>query len=243
MTMRNALTRTPIAFCLLISMLSSCSGGHKEDNQLTAAEKKEGWTLLFDGTTLQGWHLYNKSDIPTTWSVNKGELTCGPDIRYVHVDLVSDKEYKNFDLRFEWKINKGGNSGVFINVQEKPEIPATWGSGPEYQLLEVSHPDYEKPAKRSGCLYGFAAQKNPAANKPLGEWNESRIVQQDGRAEFYLNGVLTAQQDFTTQAWADSVAKSGFSHFPEFGKHTSGHIGLQDWQRGVAFKNIKIREL
>ncbi|MBN9386223.1 MAG: DUF1080 domain-containing protein [Chitinophagaceae bacterium] len=223
--------------------ISSCTGEGMRDNQLTEKEKKEGWVLLFDGNSTKGWHLYNNAKDSSTWTVKNGELTCGPDIRYIHLDLVSDKEYKNFDLRFDWKINKGGNSGVFINVVERPDIQAAWASGPEYQILEKSHPDYEKPDKRPGGLYGFAEQGDPVDTRPFNEWNESRIRQQDGRVEFYLNGVLTAQRDFHSQGWVDSVGKTYFNNFSEFGRHTSGHIALQDWQKAISFKNIRIREL
>jgi hypothetical protein len=223
-------------------MVSSCTNG-KKDNQLTESEKKEGWVLLFDGQSTKGWHLYNNDKRPSTWSVSNGELICGPDIRFDHMDLVTDKEYKNFDLTFEWKINKGGNSGVFINVVERPDIQATWASAPEYQMLEGSHPDYLDPLKRSGCIFGLLPQKNQVDTTRAGVWNESRIRQQDGHLECYLNGILTVQADLTSPAWADTVAKTHFKNFPAFGKQTSGHIALQDWQKAVAFKNVKIREL
>jgi len=222
-------------------MIPACSGG-KHDNALTDEEKKEGWVLLFDGRSMQGWHLYNNYK-SATWSVKDGELICGPDKRLEHGDLVTDKEYTNYDLRFDWKINKEGNSGVFIDVQERPDIPATYASGPEYQILEVSHADYADPVKRSGVIFNLTRQLNPVNQRPAGEWNESRILQQNGRVEFYLNGVLTTQQDFRSATWTDSVARTNFNKYPEFGKHVSGHIALQDWFKAVSFKNLRIREL
>ena len=226
---------------LAASMIASCTGG-KHDNQLTDEEKKEGWVLLFDGHSMNGWHLYNNYK-SATWSAKDGELVCGPDKRLEHGDLVTDKEYTNYDLRFDWKINKEGNSGVFIDVQERPDIPATYASGPEYQILESSHADNTHPLKRTGCIFNLTAQLNPARETKAGEWNESRIVQKDGHVEFYLNGVLTTKEDFRSAAWTDSVAKTHFSTYPEFGKHTGGHIALQDWFKAVSFKNIRIREL
>ena len=136
-----------------------------------------------------------------------------------------------------------GNSGVFINVVERPDILTTWASGPEYQLLEKSHPDYPEKTKRSGCLYGFAPQKNPVEPTSFGEWNQSRIRQMNGKVEFYLNGVLTAQQDFNSQAWRDMISQSNFKNYPEFGKHIKGHIALQQWAKAISFRNIKIKEL
>lgn len=231
--------------CLLISTFCSFSQNSKSVNQLTIKEKKEGWKLLFDGKTSNGWHLYNKGKVASAWVVKNGELKCDATITDVErEDLVSDNEFENFDLKFEWKISKEGNSGVFFNVIEKEDIPKAWASGPEYQLLEKSHHDYAYSAKkRSGCLYGFYEQKNPAPDKSAGQWNQSEIKQVNGKIEFYLNGVLTATEDFNSENWKSLVANSGFKSFPEFGKHTKGRISLQDWSKGISFRNIKIKEL
>lgn len=232
------------ALLLLVSAMSfSCRGWFDHSNQLTEKEKQEGWSLLFDGRTTRGWHLYHEGNIPSAWIVKDGALYCDPNSKAKHGDLVSDGEYENFELAFDWKISPGGNSGVFINVIERPDIPYTWSSGPEYQLLDVAHPDYPVVSKRSGCLFGYGPTLNPAENKPTGEWNHSSIRQQNGKIAFYLNGVLTFQQDLHSQAWRDWVAQSSFKSFPEFGAHTRGHIGLQEWSRGISFRNIKIRVL
>jgi hypothetical protein len=221
----------------------ACGQQDQHPNQLTDAEKEEGWELLFDGESLTGWHLYNKEGVKSTWEVSNGELVCNQDADAEHGDLVTDREFDNYELTFEWKIPQGGNSGVFINVVEAADDKAAWFSGPEYQLLEDTHPDFVVPVKRSGCLYGFSPQLSSANNRPLGEWNQSLIRQQDGKVQFYLNGNLTAEQDFTSEAWADSVANSGFKNYPNFGKYTKGKIALQEWSSGISFRNIKIRNL
>ena len=154
-------------------------------------------------------------------------------------DLVSDNLYKNYDLKFDWKLPKGGNSGVFINVVERADLPAAWSSGPEYQLLDDANADFAKPEDRSGCLFSFAPQLTPVKTKPSNTWNHSEIKQANGKIQFYLNGVLTTKEDLGSKAWADKVAKTHFTKFPDFGKHLSGKIGLQDWATGVAFRNIK----
>lgn len=225
-------------------MFPSCTGEKEPNNQLTEAEKKEGWALLFDGKSTEGWHLYNKGKIASAWKAENGELFCNAEDSLLHGDLISDKAFENFDLKFEWKIPRLGNSGVFINVLESADIPYAWASAPEYQMLEKEHPDYGKsPVKQSGTLFGLASQINPVESNPTGEWNQSRIKQSNGKMEFYLNDVLTVQQDLSSQAWADTISKSGFKDLPEFGKHTKGHIGLQFWSRGISFRNIKIKEL
>src|SRR6185312_1434575 len=222
--------------------LPACSPATGQNNTLTDQEKKDGWQLLFDGKTADGWHLYNRGKVPSAWVVVGDDLYCKPDGKLEHGDLVSDKEYRNFDLRFDWKIIKYGNSGVFIDVIEDTSIRTAWASGPEYQLLNPSNPDEKDPLKRSGALFGLFPQLNPAEVNPQGEWNQSRIVQDNGKVEFYLNGVLTMKEDFGSQAWADTVSRSKFALFPQFGKHTSGHIALQDWSKGVSFRNVKIKE-
>lgn len=204
--------------------------------------RKDGF-LLFDGKSIEGWHLYNRGKVPSVWVVKNGELYCDANSKREQGDFASDKEFENFDLQFDWKIEKMGNSGVFINVIERPDIQTTWASGPEYQLLEESHPDYRDSSKRSGCLYGFGPTINPVEATRYGEWYHSRIKQVDGKTEFYLNGVLTVQQDFTSQTWFDKVRQSGFKNSPEFGRHSKGHIALQQWAKGISFKNIKIKEL
>lgn len=236
-------------FSLLIGMtlLSSCAEKAVTENALSESEQKDGWTLLFDGKTSDGWHLYNRGKVPSAWVVRDGELQCLPadsSLGVEHGDLVSDKEYENYDLKFEWKISEAGNSGVFINVIEREDIPKAWASGPEYQLLEDTNPEFAtNPEKRAGCLYGFYPQKNEAKTKPQGEWNQARIKQENGKIEFYLNDILTAEEDLNTEAWRELVANSGFKVYPEYGKATKGRIGLQDWSKGVSFRNIKIKEL
>ena len=241
--MNNLATR-PFASLLLAAfmVLQACSPAKDKNNQLTDEEVKAGWHLLFDGKTTDGWHLYNRGKVPSAWIVTNGELYCKPDGKLEHGDLITDKEYENFDLQFEWKLIQYGNSGVFIDVIEDSSIRTAWASGPEYQLLDGLHPDNASPNRRSGCFFGLFPQLNHVDPRPAGEWNLSRIVQNNGKVQFYLNGVLTADQDLKSQAWLDSVSNSHFKIFPEFGKHTKGRIGLQDWSKGVSFRNVKIRE-
>lgn len=231
------------SFFLFLASLLSCTGSSLQHNQLSEEEEKEGWVLLFDGTSTSGWHGYNMDNGTAAWEAKNGELFCNPEDTSDPVDLVTDREYENYDFRFDWKISEGGNSGVFINVLEQPDIPTTWASAPEYQLLENANINYATPTKRAGCLYGFAPQKTPVTIKPAGEWNQSRIKQVNGKVEFYLNDTLTAAVDLTAQAWQDTVANSGFKTFPHFGKATKGRIALQDWATGISFRNLRIKEL
>lgn len=213
-------------------------------NTLTESEKEEGWKLLFDGKTTEGWHIYNKPEAKPIWAAVDGVLACDPlNSNGERGDLISDKTFENYDFTFEWKITEGGNSGVFINVIEDSKYQFAWLTGPEYQLLDSKNADFQKLEKRSGCLYGFSEQLTPTATKPFGEWNTSRIKQIDGKVEFYLNGNLTAEIDLNSSNWKEMIASSGFKDMPQFGTSTKGHITLQLWTSPIWFRNIKIREL
>lgn len=231
---------TAVVVALIINCYATVN---EQNNVLTASEKAAGWKLLFDGHSTAGWHLYNSKGPFTVWKAKNGELFCDPSDKSGAGDLVSNNQYKDFDLKFDWKLPKSGNSGVFINVLERKDIPAAWASGPEYQLLDGSHPDFVKPMLRSGCLYSFSPQKNPVKSKPADTWNHSEIRQKNGQIEFFLNGVLTAREDLKSDSWKKKIAASHFKTFPEFGKHYSGSISLQDWSTGISFRNIKIKEL
>lgn len=230
------------ATALTVAIITSCNSPKLKDNELSGQEKEQGYQLLFDGKTLNGWHLYNQGNVSSGWVASDGELRCLPGTDARHGDLVTDQDFENYELSFDWKISKEGNSGVFINVLERPDIPTAWASGPEYQLLEKSHHDYDKEMKRAGCLYNFSPQLNSAEVKLPNEWNHSVIKQQNGKIEFMLNGIITAKEDFNSIHWKKAVANSNFKNFPEFGKQLKGRIALQDWNKGIAFKNIKIKK-
>jgi hypothetical protein len=216
-----------------------------EQNTLTKAEKEAGWSLLFDGKTTEGWHMFSKPTMQHAWKAVNGELTtASSDTTGTHGDIVTDGVYENFELVFDWKIAREGNSGVFINVQDDTSYMATWASGPEYQLLDNPNmqPGYLDGGKKgAGALYGLAPLTNPVEPKPAGEWNTSRLMQVNGKINFWLNGIMTAEEQIGSERWKGLVANSKAAVFPDFGKMTKGHIGLQDWAKGVSFRNIKIR--
>ena len=234
---------------ILLCSISLLSHSQKTENQntLTEEENKEGWALLFDGKTTKGWHIYNEGNIQSAWSATGGELVCDPNTeKVVRGDLISDKAYDNYDLTFEWKITKGGNSGVFINVQEAAEFPTAWVTGPEYQLLDnanASSHNLEDGKRLAGCIYSLSPLKNKVESKKFGEWNTSRILQQNGEITFWLNGILTGQEDMKSSRWKELVTGSNLGKFPSFGKATNGKIAFQDWANGVSLRNIKIKEL
>ncbi|MEO9892952.1 DUF1080 domain-containing protein [Aurantibacter sp.] len=247
---------------VLILVTTSCKTEKKEDfkitrskelaiknkvhNQLLDIEKEQGWSLLFDGRTLDGWHLFNKPDSTqfSAWEVRDGMIFCNAtDESKIFGDIVTDKAYENYELQFDWQMALRGNGGVFINVQESPEYKATYNTGIEYQLLEPEHMDTKTPLKRPGTVWGLSPQLNTVEAKPVGQWNTTRIIQQNGKIQFYLNGILTAEEELNSDEWKNKIANSKFKDAPGFGKASQGKIALQNWYFESWFRNIKIREL
>jgi hypothetical protein len=245
--MKIYMTMVNICAAVLFALFTlSCSSPAEQHNVLSDQEKKEGWTLLFDGTTMNGWHLFNRGKIPSAWVIDSGNLVCNPHAKNVkHGDLVTDQVYENFDLIFDWKISDAGNSGLFINVQERPDLATTFSTGPEYQLLDDKNAEegYLKDlTHKAAAIFGVIPNKSNTI-PTSGVWNRSRILQQNGKVTFWLNGVLTVQADFHSDDWKKLVATSSMRKYSEFGMAVKGHIALQDWTNGVSFRDIKIKAL
>ncbi|WP_326996134.1 DUF1080 domain-containing protein [Chitinophaga sp. 212800010-3] len=215
-------------------------------NSLSAKEKKQGWVLLFDGTSTKGWHTYLQSTASPAWSASNGALGLDQAAKKNGApggDLVTDGEYENYELSIEWKISKGGNSGVIFGVHEDPEFHATYQTGPEMQVLDdAGHPDGKIPKHNAGDLYDLIKAPKMAA-KPVGEWNTAIIRKKDGHLTLWLNGVKTAETTIGSPEWDALVAKSKFHDWKGFGKYQKGHIALQDHGNDVWYRNIKIRVL
>ncbi len=225
------------------------AGSSRPVNALTASELANGWKLLFDGKSPQGWHNYGKSSIASAWRTDQAALqldvaqkdgwqTLGGG------DIVSDEEFDNFHLQLEWKLQKNGNSGIFLYVNEDAtRFPYAWNTGLEMQILDNDgHADGKIFKHRAGDLYDLIAASQPAALAP-GEWNSVDIVSEQGELDFYLNGRHVLNTRLWTDAWKDLVKQSKFSKMPGFGVSRKGRIGLQDHGDAVGFRNIKIRPL
>ncbi len=215
-------------------------------NELTAAEQADGWRLLFDGSTLEGWRNYNSETVGSAWRVEDGAITIdGPIDEWQTAnggDIMTDAAYENYDLRLQWKVEPGGNSGIIYNVVEDPKYEYVWETGPEMQVLDNDgHPDGAIPGHRAGELYDLVILPYEPVN-PAGEWNDARIVQQDGLVSHWLNGHKLLEVQIGSPEWEAMVAASKFIEMPDFGKATAGHIALQDHGNRVWFRNIKIRE-
>lgn len=213
------------------------------NNTLTAKEKKEGWHLLFDGKTTDGWHSYLKTSASPEWSVNDGTLQLNPGEKDDRGDIVTNGEYENFELSIDWNIADEGNSGIIFLVHEDKAYDATYLTGPEYQLLDNKKAeDNKKDNHLAASLYDIIAPAKDV-EKPAGQWNHSVIRLQNGELTFWLNGVQTVKTHLWDSNWKQLVSKSKFKDWKGFAEYHKGHIALQDHGYHIAFRNVKIRQL
>jgi len=231
---------------LLLTFLAGfCFSVNAQNNTLTDQEKKDGWILMFDGTTTDGWRGYNKEKFPEKgWEIDNGAIKCQSKGR--GGDIIFDKKFKDFELKIDWKVAKGSNSGVFyhgVEIEGKP----IYASAPEIQVLDnENHPDAKAGKKgnhKSGSLYDILPAVPQNAN-PYGEWNSFRIVVKGNKAEHYQNGVKVVEYSLEPKEWKKLVKKCKFKNTDSFvNKAIEGYIGLQDHGDEVWYRNIKIREL
>lgn len=229
----------------LTLVLGSCNNATQEtETEATVQESESTWTKLFDGKTTQGWHTYGTDAPGAAWDVNDGALHLDPNKKEGRGDLVSDKSYSNYDLKLDWKISPGGNSGIIFLVQEDTaKFPQTYSSGPEMQVLDNDgHPDGKITKHRAGDLYDLIKSSSEPV-KPVGEWNTAEIIVNNDSLSFKLNGVQVVATALWDDNWKDLIANSKFAEFPGFGSFKTGKIALQDHGNEVWYKNIEIKEL
>ncbi|MGB3618318.1 MAG: DUF1080 domain-containing protein [Catalinimonas sp.] len=267
------------AYALLSGALAACGGsGANEENEvvgdttvaqepgtfeqyednmnvLTDAEAADGWQLLFDGRTTDGWRGAYADSFPARgWVVEDGQLivlASDGSEGGRGGDIVTEEEYGNFELLFEFNITEGANSGVKYFVTEAGDAPAGSAYGLEFQILDDErHPDAKKGRdgnRTVGSLYDMMTAQGKAVNPP-GEWNQGRLLVDNGKVEHWLNGRRVIEYERGSEAFRKMVgeskyAASSYNEFGRFGEAEQGHLLLQDHGDRVAFRNIKIRRL
>ncbi len=235
------------AACISYACSSSkANSANQQPNALTQKEKKDGWVLLFDGKTTNGWHTYNKNAVTENWKVTGGALVMDPTSKDKknYGDLVTNNAYKNFEFSTDWKISEGGNSGIIFDIKEDPKFRDTYNTGAEMQVLDnIKADDNKKENHLAGLLYdmqGTAALSKP---KPVGAWNQARIIQNNGHLTFYFNGIKTIDVQEGSNEWKNMIANSKFKTWQNFMTSPEGKIAFQDHGHEVAFRNIKIRQI
>lgn len=242
-----------LAFCLVTATAQA------QLNTLTDAEKAEGWIMLWDGKTTDGWRSPKSEEFPASgWKISEGILST-LDNKGAEAagggDIITRKRYTDFELQVNFRITSGANSGIKIFVQpnispiSKAGEKAAVGSaiGLEFQILDDKlHPDAKlgKNGNRTiGSLYDLIAAPADKKVLPVGDWNHARIISKGKRVEFWLNGVKTVEFERGSEDFRKRVAASKYHNIPEFGEWEDGHIMLQEHGNAVSYCNVKLRVL
>ena len=234
----------------LHNRLISQNGCENCNNTLSETEKAEGWVLLFDGNSLEGWHSYGKEKAGTSWVIDQESIHLKAEPKGDNGwqvkdggDIVFEDIYGNFELKLDWRIGPCGNSGIIYKVIESEKYKFPWMTGPEMQLLDnTCHPDAAIVTHRAGDLYDIQESSSETV-KPAGEWNSARVRIVDEKLEHWLNGTKVVERTMWDEAWYENLANSKWKHHPDFGESREGKIALQDHRDPVWFRNIKIRRL
>ena len=237
--------RAAVLLLALLAPLAACASGPDVTASAAPAASAGGWTDLFDGETMSGWHGYARDGVPDRWSVQDGAMVLTPDGGAWDGDLVADGAYDDFELEVEYRVARCGNSGVFYRGQESADAAPIWRTALEAQIVDGCHADARYPSHRTGALYDLYA---PAADaeRPSGAWNTLRVVADGDRIEHWLNGrrVVAAVQG--SPEWDARLAVSKFrdgAAFPAYGTRRAGIIGLQDHGDTLRVRAVRVRPL
>ncbi|HVX39453.1 MAG TPA: DUF1080 domain-containing protein [Gemmatimonadaceae bacterium] len=234
--------RITVSAGALVVALAACAHTQTAANSTRAGAASMSvstgqWTNLID-PSLSMWQGYDSDTVPTGWKVDDGMI-----MKTGHAeDLVSKQQYGNFELDFDWKIAKGGNSGVFYRATK--EYDHIYWSGPEYQLLDdPNFPDGKNPKTSAGSDYALYGVERGIV-KPYDTWNTSKIIVDGSHVEHWLNGKKVVDYELGSPDWKARVAASKFSKYPNYGLAKRGYIGIQGDHPGqLTLRNVRIREL
>ncbi len=219
-----------LAACGMFSGVASTGWAQEQD--------EKDFETLFDGSSLDHWRGYGSEEIGKGWSISGKTLYFDGS---GGGDIVTRETYDNFELRFDWKVEKGANSGVMYRVSLGDSAP--YFSGPEYQILDdAQHRDGSNTLTSAASLYGLYKAEEKEL-KEVGEWNSARIVLDGNTIEHWLNGTKVVSAEIGSDDWNEKVDASKFKTWEKFGKNDSGHLAFQDHGNKVWFQNIRIRKI
>ena len=221
---------------LAAAMLALALGALGTCLRATTKDTDTGWRSLFDGRTTAGWRGFHQQQMPAGWQVVDGALT-----RVARAaDIVTIDQFGDFELTAEWKVPPNGNSGIFYRVAEDDDV--MWHTAPEFQIIDNAYNEPLKPVQLAGANYDLHPPSRDAT-RPIGSWNAARLLVRGPHVEHWLNGVKVVEYELWTADWERRVRGSKFKDFPRYARARRGHIGLQEHDSRVAFREIRIREL
>ena len=233
------MTSLRMVFHLLISVVLfiACAGDREaqdRDSSMAETLPNSKWQSL---VSLEHWRGFRADSMPTGWTVEGGMLIK----RGVGSDIVSRNQYSDFEWELEWKLDSGGNAGLFYRATE--EYDRIYWSAPEYALLDnARHPDGANPLTTAGAVHSLHAPP-PGVAHEAGQWNTTRIVARGPHVEHWLNGQKVAEFEYGSADFLGRVAQSKFSDWPNFAKAQKGLLGIQGDHGGVlTIRNMRIRE-
>lgn len=241
-----------ILISVFIIISFACKHVVKQEKNNTAKTEvsqehiESNWMVLFDGTSFDKWRGYLSEDMFSEWTIEDNAMVFTPSDAG-RKNIITKDKFTNFVLSIEWKISEGGNSGIFWGIMESPDLPEAYLSGPEIQVLDnAKHPDsfVAGGTHKAGSLYDLVTC-NPILIHPAGQWNscELTINHKTNQGKIVMNGKEALKFPVHGDVWDNMIQNSKFKGWEHFGKHQTGHIGLQDHGDKVWFRNIKIKNL
>ncbi|MEL6917150.1 MAG: DUF1080 domain-containing protein [Bacteroidota bacterium] len=229
----------------LVLVILACKEEKKKQVGAIASPQKEiwdnQWTSLMNKNQ---WRGYNQDSLPTNWAIHDSIIECFGKAGDLGGDIISKDQYDNFELRLQWKISPEGNSGIFYHVVEDTIYHSPYETGPEYQILDdVGFPQPLEDWQKTGANYAMHAANDQKKLMPVGDWNTTRIIFNNGKVEHWLNGKKIVMFDKYADDWTTKRNEGKWKDYPDYGNTNSGYLGLQDHGAGVWFKNIRIRPL
>ncbi|MGW8123802.1 3-keto-disaccharide hydrolase [Roseivirga echinicomitans] len=239
------------ALILLFSSLLMVSCGNSKANKESSTSQTVGnqeWISLFNGEDFSGWEMYGEEPIMDQWRIVDGTIACnvglGDKNAGFNRSIMTTKDYGNFELELEYKIAKGGNSGIFYHVVELEDKGHDYFTGPEFQLLDDEFSRSESDAnKMLGANYAMQAPAETKKANPFMEWNKIKIVYFNGHVEHWLNGEKILEFEEESEDWLAQKAAGKWNKYELYAKSKTGRISLQNHGDEVYFKNIRIKEL
>lgn len=230
-------------------LILACSGQKKTNEEDNTQTPESEWVSLFDGKSFDGWKAYGNDTIPDSWSIVDGAFACNAGLGeenngFKSTSLMTTTSYGNFEFELEYKIAKGGNSGIFYHVVEKPEYGYDFVTGPEYQVLDDEFSRSESEAyKMVASNYAMHAPAETKKPNPFMQWNKVKIVYNDGHVEHWFNGEKVLEFEEGSEAWLAKKAEGKWANSETYAAFKNGAFSLQDHGDEVYYRNIRVKEL